>query len=167
MARAVTMASSGCRMAPDGSGTQHKESKGITEDYALDEDRDPNWPTFRRCPRRKNCTTASDCRQNHRNTSLDRWPSSSLQSFSKRGRNWQRGRKVRGLLIRINKTLRDRTGQGMTEYILIVVLVAILAIFSIRMFGGKVGEAARRAGDAVTNGSCCTGHPPYVGKSTN
>ena len=55
----------------------------------------------------------------------------------------------------------ERTGQGLTEYVLIIVVIAILAYLSIEMFGGKVGEAARRAGDAVTNGSCCTGHPPY------
>jgi Flp pilus assembly pilin Flp len=64
-----------------------------------------------------------------------------------------------------DRIVRDRTGQGLTEYILIIVVIAILAIFSVQMFGGKVGEAAKRAGDAVTNGSCCTGHPPYVGSS--
>jgi Flp pilus assembly pilin Flp len=65
----------------------------------------------------------------------------------------------------LDRFLRDRTGQGLTEYILIIVVIAILAYFSVQMFGGKVGEAARRAGDAVTNGSCCTGHPPYPGSS--
>jgi hypothetical protein len=49
----------------------------------------------------------------------------------------------------------------MTEYVVIVVVIVVLAFFSVQMFGGKVGEAAQRAGDAITNGSCCTGHPPY------
>lgn len=77
------------------------------------------------------------------------------------------GETVGAKLRSIDQFLRDRTGQGMTEYILIVVLVAILAFWSIQMFGGKVGEAARRAGDAITNGSCCTGHPPYVPGSSS
>ena len=66
----------------------------------------------------------------------------------------------------LDRLLQDRTGQGLTEYVLIIVLIAVLAYFSVQMFGGKVGEAARRAGDAVTNGSCCTGHPPYAGGGT-
>jgi Flp pilus assembly pilin Flp len=72
------------------------------------------------------------------------------------------GTTMRASLGRIDRLLRDRTGQGMTEYILIIVVIVILAIFSVQMFGGKVGGAAQRAGDAITNGSCCTGHPPYV-----
>ncbi len=40
------MASSGCRMAPDGSGTQQKESKGFTEirDLAEEHDRFSSHP---------------------------------------------------------------------------------------------------------------------------
>lgn len=52
--------------------------------------------------------------------------------------------------------LKNKTGQGMTEYVLILVLLVVFAMFSVKMFGGKVGAAAQRAGDAITNGSCCS-----------
>ncbi|WP_201328665.1 Flp family type IVb pilin [Thermotomaculum hydrothermale] len=32
----------------------------------------------------------------------------------------------------------DETGQGMTEYIIIIVLVAILVLFVVKAFGGKI-----------------------------
>ena len=36
------------------------------------------------------------------------------------------------------KMLRNNKGQGMVEYILIIVLVVIVVIAGVKMFGGKV-----------------------------
>ena len=49
--------------------------------------------------------------------------------------------------------LKRRKGQGMTEYILIIALIAILVIGAVRMFGGKVkkgfSDAAEKVGETV------------------
>jgi Flp pilus assembly pilin Flp len=37
--------------------------------------------------------------------------------------------------------MRDEAGQGMTEYIIIVCLVAVAAIFVVRMFGTQIKRA--------------------------
>jgi len=34
--------------------------------------------------------------------------------------------------------LRDETAQSMTEYILLIFLIAIVAFFGVRMYGGKI-----------------------------
>lgn len=36
--------------------------------------------------------------------------------------------------------LKNNKGQGMTEYIIIIVLVVIVAIVGVKMFGGKVNS---------------------------
>lgn len=38
----------------------------------------------------------------------------------------------------IRKFWNDESGQGMTEYILIVALIAVAAIFAVKAFGGKI-----------------------------
>ena len=38
----------------------------------------------------------------------------------------------------IKNFLKDESGQGMVEYILIIVLVVIVVIAGVKMFGGKV-----------------------------
>ena len=40
----------------------------------------------------------------------------------------------------IKKFLNEESGQGMVEYILIVVLVAIAAIVVVKAFGGKIAK---------------------------
>ncbi|MBN1824424.1 MAG: Flp family type IVb pilin [Endomicrobiales bacterium] len=35
---------------------------------------------------------------------------------------------------------KDESAQGMTEYILIVALIAVAAIVMVKAFGGKIGE---------------------------
>jgi Flp pilus assembly pilin Flp len=36
--------------------------------------------------------------------------------------------------------IRDKKGQGMTEYILIVALIAVVAIVAVKMFGTQIKE---------------------------
>ena len=43
-------------------------------------------------------------------------------------------------LILGEKMLRNNKGQGMVEYILIIVLVVIVVIAGVKMFGGKVNN---------------------------
>lgn len=40
----------------------------------------------------------------------------------------------------LKRFLNDENGQGMTEYILIVVLVAVSAIIAVKVFGSKIIE---------------------------
>lgn len=44
---------------------------------------------------------------------------------------------------------KKQRGQGMTEYILLVALIAIAAIAAVRYFGGKTKEGFENAADAV------------------
>lgn len=51
------------------------------------------------------------------------------------------------------KLLAGKKGQGMTEYILIIALIAVLVIGAVKMFGGKVkkgfADSAEKVGSAV------------------
>ncbi len=49
----------------------------------------------------------------------------------------------------MKKLLSGKRGQGMTEYILIVALIAIVVIAGVRLFGGKVNEGFERAADQI------------------
>lgn len=53
--------------------------------------------------------------------------------------NWERAKKF----------MRDEDGQGMTEYILIVLLIAILAIAAFKYFGKKIGKTVNNAADTL------------------
>lgn len=44
---------------------------------------------------------------------------------------------------------KHQRGQGMTEYILLVALIAIAAIAAVRYFGSKTKEGFQSAADAV------------------
>lgn len=44
---------------------------------------------------------------------------------------------------------KNQRGQGMTEYILLVALIAIAAIAAVRYFGSKTKEGFENAADAV------------------
>lgn len=44
---------------------------------------------------------------------------------------------------------KNQRGQGMTEYILLVALIAIAAIAAVRYFGAKTKEGFETAADAV------------------
>jgi pilus assembly protein Flp/PilA len=50
---------------------------------------------------------------------------------------------------RAKKFYRDEEGQGMTEYILIVLLIAIIAIAAFKYFGKTVGKTVNKAADTL------------------
>ena len=50
---------------------------------------------------------------------------------------------------RLKKFYRDEEGQGMTEYILIVLLIAIVAIAAFKFFGKRVDESVKKAGNTL------------------
>jgi pilus assembly protein Flp/PilA len=52
-------------------------------------------------------------------------------------------------LARIKKLLKDQSGQGMTEYIIIVALIAVLSIGAVSMFGDNVRNLFGMAGNAI------------------
>jgi pilus assembly protein Flp/PilA len=51
------------------------------------------------------------------------------------------------------KLFKLKKGQGMTEYILIIALIAVLVIGAVKVFGGKVkkgfADSAEKVGSAV------------------
>lgn len=49
----------------------------------------------------------------------------------------------------IKRFLNEERAQSMTEYILIVVLIAIAAIVVIKAFGGKIKELFQKSTDAI------------------
>ncbi len=49
------------------------------------------------------------------------------------------------------KFLKNRKAQGMTEYVLIIFLIAILAYAAVQLFGGKIKNAFTKAGNEVDN----------------
>lgn len=53
--------------------------------------------------------------------------------------------------MKIGKTIQNSKGQGMTEYILIIALIAIAVIGAIKFFGKKTQEGFNTAGNAVNN----------------
>ena len=54
--------------------------------------------------------------------------------------------------------LKSKSGQGMTEYIIIVALIAIALIAIIGLFGGNIKDAFSRSGQALegTSGKVTT-----------
>ena len=49
----------------------------------------------------------------------------------------------------MKKLLKGKKGQGMTEYILIIALIAILVLGAVKMFGGKIKAGFNKASDKV------------------
>ncbi len=49
------------------------------------------------------------------------------------------------------KLLKLRKGQGMTEYILIIALIAVLVIGAVKAFGGKVKQGFQKSAEKVGN----------------
>ncbi len=43
----------------------------------------------------------------------------------------------------------NQKGQGMTEYILIVALIAVAVIGAVKIFGGKINSGFKNAGDQI------------------
>jgi pilus assembly protein Flp/PilA len=53
------------------------------------------------------------------------------------------------MLENVKKALRDERGQGMTEYILIVVLIAIAAIVAFTYFRDRLNSKTTSSADTV------------------
>ena len=49
----------------------------------------------------------------------------------------------------IKKVLRRRSGQGMTEYIIIVGLIAILLVPAVKLFKGAIQGAFQKSTDTI------------------
>lgn len=49
----------------------------------------------------------------------------------------------------IRRFINDESGQGMTEYILIVVLIAVAAIAVVKLFGNKIKELFQKSTDKI------------------
>jgi len=45
----------------------------------------------------------------------------------------------------------DESGQGMTEYILLIFLIALACIWGIRMYGGKIKKGYSRGAETLGN----------------
>ena len=55
---------------------------------------------------------------------------------------------MKNLLKRLHK---DESGQGMAEYAIVLVVIALIAVAGFTMLGGKIDEKVRDAGDALNN----------------
>lgn len=49
----------------------------------------------------------------------------------------------------MKKMLKGKKGQGMTEYILIIALIAILVLGAVKLFGGKIKDGFSKASEKV------------------
>lgn len=56
-------------------------------------------------------------------------------------------------MSRLRKVMRDRKGQGMTEYILIVVLIAVAAIVVVRTFGDQIKGLFTKSAKTIESGT--------------
>ncbi len=45
--------------------------------------------------------------------------------------------------------LRNKKGQGMVEYILIIVLVVIVALVAVKLFGGNLNSLFNKANNSI------------------
>ena len=54
------------------------------------------------------------------------------------------------MIIKLNKLLRRQDAQGMTEYIIIVALIAIAAIGVVTLFGDNIRKLFAASADALT-----------------
>jgi Flp pilus assembly pilin Flp len=53
------------------------------------------------------------------------------------------------MLTRVRRSLRDQKGQGMTEYIIIVILIALAVLIAVKFLGSAVSEKTSAAGSKV------------------
>ena len=56
---------------------------------------------------------------------------------------------LNGLYVKSLLTLKDEKGQGMVEYALIIVLIAIAAIVAMKFLGGSVNNVYSSAGSTI------------------
>ena len=53
------------------------------------------------------------------------------------------------LNLAVQRLLDDEEGQGLTEYALILVLIAIVAIVALQFLGGKVSSVLETVGSSI------------------
>lgn len=51
----------------------------------------------------------------------------------------------------IKRLHKDESGQGMAEYAIILVVIALAAVVGFTVLGGKIDSKVRDAGDALSN----------------
>lgn len=51
----------------------------------------------------------------------------------------------------MRKILNGKKAQGMVEYILIIALIAIIAIFTVRTFGGKITAMFDKSSEKISD----------------
>ena len=61
----------------------------------------------------------------------------------------------------------DQRGQGMTEYIILVALIAVAAIAAVKYFGSKTKEGFETAAQAVGGATQGTGAAGIVNQTAN
>ena len=61
------------------------------------------------------------------------------------------------MLSRIRKYLRREEGQGMTEYIIIVCLIAIACLVAVGIFGSNIRNLWSSASDSLSQGQASQG----------
>ncbi len=82
------------------------------------------------------------------------------------------------MITKLRKSIRDESGQGMTEYIIIVALIAIAAIGVISLFGDNIRALFGASADALAgnedrtvntneNGTALEGHKNLADFSEN
>ncbi|MFP4466435.1 MAG: Flp family type IVb pilin [Candidatus Goldiibacteriota bacterium] len=49
----------------------------------------------------------------------------------------------------MRRLFKKKKGQGMTEYILIIALIAIVVIAGVRLFGSKVNDGFQKASEKI------------------
>ena len=57
---------------------------------------------------------------------------------------------LKTLMLRIHAWLTQDAGQGLTEYALILALIAIVAITALHLLGGKVTDALSTVGSSIS-----------------
>ena len=55
------------------------------------------------------------------------------------------------LNLAVQRLLDDEEGQGLTEYALILVLIAIIAIVALQFLGGKVSSVLETVGSSLSS----------------
>jgi len=56
---------------------------------------------------------------------------------------------IKNLFKKLNRIIKDKRGQGLTEYIIIVALIAIAAIGVVTLFGDNIRALFAGASDAL------------------
>ena len=56
-----------------------------------------------------------------------------------------------GLYVKSMLTLKDEKGQGLVEYALIIVLIALAAIAAMKFLGGSINTTYQSAGSTLVN----------------